>query len=107
MSNKEIPIWDIAIGSKDERIVVFPASEIAVDETMADKLTEVLDILGYSKVKQPHYRSNLVHSIAAFAGLQGNSELEAQCEREIEKIRAEVQASSGNHENIRGPEYYK
>lgn len=52
-------------------------------------LEQVLQLLCYSDAKEPHYKTNLIHAIAQFAGLTNNTNLEAECYSEIERIRAE------------------
>ena len=46
--------------------------------------------MGYTQEQKPHQRSNLVSAIALFAGVNGDSELEAQCELELQRIRGEA-----------------
>ncbi|WP_041647833.1 hypothetical protein [Aromatoleum aromaticum] len=58
---------------------------------MATRLDQALTLLGYQDAKQLHYRSNLVHAIHLFAGVQGDAKLEAECEAEIARIRAAVE----------------
>jgi len=57
---------------------------------MATRLEQALELLGYTRAKELHHQSNLIHSIALFAGLAQDAELEAECEREIQRLRAEV-----------------
>lgn len=59
---------------------------------MATRLEQALELLGYSRAKALHHQSNLIHSIALFAGLGHDSELEAECEQEIQRLRIEVAA---------------
>lgn len=54
------------------------------------RLQQALDLLGYTQEQKPHYKSNLVSAIALFAGAKGDSELEAQCELELQRIRGDA-----------------
>ena len=56
------------------------------------RLEQALELLGYARAKGLHHQSNLVHAISLFAGLSGDADLEAECEHEIQRIRAEVAA---------------
>lgn len=56
------------------------------------RLEQALELLGYTHAKELHHQSNLIHAISLFAGLSGDTDLEAECEREIQRIRAEVAA---------------
>ena len=60
--------------------------------TKRTRLEQALELLGYANAKELHHQSNLIHSIALFAGLSDDAELEAECEREIQRLRAEVAA---------------
>ena len=57
---------------------------------MTTRLEQALELLGYTRAKELHHQGNLIHSIALFAGLAHDAELEAECEREIQRLRAEV-----------------
>ena len=59
---------------------------------MATRLEQALELLGYSRAKELHHQSNLIHSIALFAGLGHDAELEAECEQEIQRLRIDVAA---------------
>lgn len=59
---------------------------------MPTRLEQALELLGYTHAKELRHKSNLIHAIALFAGLSDNAELEAECEREIQRLRAEVAA---------------
>ncbi len=59
---------------------------------MRTRLEQALELLGYANAKELHHQSNLIHTIALFAGLSGDAELETQCEQELQRIRAEVAA---------------
>ncbi|MER2540204.1 MAG: hypothetical protein ABTQ26_13270 [Azonexus sp.] len=59
---------------------------------MATRLEQALELLGYARAKELHHQSNLIHAIALFAGISEDAELEAECEREIQRLRAEVAA---------------
>lgn len=59
---------------------------------MATRLEQALELLGYARTKELHHQSNLIHSIASFAVLSDDAELEAECEREIQRLRAAVAA---------------
>lgn len=65
---------------------------------MQDRLQQVLTLLGYEQATQPHYRSNLVHAIALFAGAHGDTELEQACEDEISRIRSDIASSKADTE---------
>jgi len=54
------------------------------------RLQQALELLGYAQEQKPHQRSNLVSAIALFAGVNGDSELEAQCDLELQRIRGEA-----------------
>lgn len=56
-----------------------------------DRLKEALTLLGYSDADQVHHKSNLIHAIQQFAAQHNDTELEARCEAEIVKIRANIQ----------------
>ena len=60
--------------------------------TMPTRFEQALELLGYARATELHHQSNLIHAISLFAGLSGDFELEAECEREIQRIRAEVAA---------------
>lgn len=60
--------------------------------TMPTRFEQALELLGYARAKELHHQSNLIHAISLFAGLSGDADLEAECEREIHRIRAEVAA---------------
>lgn len=57
---------------------------------MHQRLKAALDALGYASVKEPHYRSNLLHAIQIFALVKGDEEMEAACDAELEGIRQEI-----------------
>lgn len=57
------------------------------------RLHEALSLLGYESAKQLHYRSNLINAIQQFAGLHHDAVLEAACEAELDRIRAEIAAA--------------
>lgn len=54
-----------------------------------ERLTQVLDLLGYRPGQARHVRSNLLSAIMLFASSQEDAELEAACESELQKVRAE------------------
>lgn len=65
------------------------------DETQSifpSRLEQAIELLGYAHAKELHHQSNLIHAISLFAGISGDANLEAECEREIQRIRAEVAA---------------
>ena len=82
-----------------ERVLVHSAyclSQLNKETIMNDataRLRSALELLGYSRAKPYHYRSNLVHAIALFATAQGDLELETACEVEINAIRNEAAQS--------------
>lgn len=57
------------------------------------RLDKALAQLGYSESKPSHHRSNLLHSIQLFAGLNQDEGLERACEARLNEIRAENEAS--------------
>ena len=57
---------------------------------MLDRLRIVLDALGYESARDLRDKSGLVHAIQLFALMQGDVEMEAACDAEIETIRQEV-----------------
>jgi hypothetical protein len=57
---------------------------------MLERLKIVLDALGYESAKGPRDKSGLIHAIQLFALMQGDVEMEAACDAEIENIRQEV-----------------
>lgn len=59
---------------------------------MVARLEQALGLLGYTSAQELHHKSNLIHAIALFAGLSHDTELEAECEREIQRLRAEAAA---------------
>lgn len=59
---------------------------------MPTRLEHALELLGYARAKELHHQSNLIHAISLFAGISGDADLEVECEREIQRIRAEVAA---------------
>lgn len=61
---------------------------------MPTRLEQALELLGYTHAKELHHKSNLIHAIALFAGLAHDAELEAECEQEIQRLRAEVEAKA-------------
>lgn len=63
---------------------------------MPTRLEQALELLGYARATELHHQSNLIHAISLFAGLSGDFELEAECEREIQRIRAEVAAKQAS-----------
>ncbi|MBC7490188.1 MAG: hypothetical protein H7240_09790 [Glaciimonas sp.] len=63
---------------------------------MHERLKLALDALGYDAGKELAYKSNLIHAIQAFAILNGDQEIEAACDVEIEKIRLEVMRRQSN-----------
>lgn len=56
------------------------------------RLEQALKLLGYGNAKELFHKSNLVHAMELFAGVTGDSDLAAECESEIQRIRAEVAA---------------
>lgn len=54
------------------------------------RLQKALDLLGYAQEQKPHHKTNLVSAIALFAGATGDSDLEAQCELEMQRIRGDA-----------------
>ena len=63
---------------------------------MPTRLEQALELLGYARAKGLHHQSNLVHAISLFAGLSGDADLEAECEHEIQRIRAELAAKQAS-----------
>lgn len=57
---------------------------------MLDRLKIILDALGYEAARDLRDKSSLIHAIQLFALMQGDVEMEAACDSEIEKIREEV-----------------
>lgn len=55
-------------------------------------MKQALELLGYANAGELHHQSNLIHAIALFAGASGDADLEAECVREIQRIRAEIAA---------------
>lgn len=60
-----------------------------------DRLDAALSLLGYEGNQPSHYRSNLLHAIALFAGVTGDEGLGHACEARINVIRAENEAARG------------
>lgn len=56
----------------------------------SERLQHALTLLGYRNARELFHKSNLVHAIELFAGVSGDSELAAECEREIQRIQAEI-----------------
>jgi len=61
-----------------------------------DRLEQALGLLGYREDQPSHYRSNLLHAIAQFAGLSRDEYLGYACEARINLIRAENEAARAN-----------
>lgn len=57
------------------------------------RLGKALAELGYSDSKPSHHRSNLLHAIQLFAGLNHDDWLEQACEARLNMIRAENRTS--------------
>lgn len=57
---------------------------------MLDRLKVILDALGYEAARDLRDKSSLIHAIQLFALMQGDVEMEAACDVEIEKIRQQV-----------------
>jgi hypothetical protein len=55
--------------------------------SMTTRLSEALALLGYEKVDELMFKSNLVHAILNFAEWQQDDDLESLCRQEIAKLR--------------------
>lgn len=59
---------------------------------MVTRLEQTLELLGYANAKELHHQTNLIHAIALFAGVSGDAELQAECNREIRLVQAAIAA---------------
>lgn len=57
------------------------------------KLEQALHLLGYKKAKHLHQKHVLVSAISSFASVTNNEDLEAACNAELDRLKAEIQAS--------------
>ena len=64
----------------------------ATNQADTGRLRHALNLLDYKNAKELHHKSNLVHAIKAFAEVAGDADLTAECESEIQRIRAEIAA---------------
>ena len=58
-----------------------------------NKLEQALQLLGYEKANHLHQKHVLVSAISSFAGLTNDDELEAACNAELDRLKAEIQAN--------------
>ena len=60
-----------------------------------NRLDQALSLLGYNEDQPAHHRSNLLHAIELFAGLNHDEPLEYACQARINMIRAQSNAACG------------
>lgn len=58
-----------------------------------NKLESALQLLGYEKAKHLHQKHVLISAISSFASVTNDEELEAACDEELDRLKAEIQAN--------------